>query len=117
MKRYISLFLASTIAFAGASLSSPALAAEGEADEEGFSAYSVARLKIFQGTAWIRSPDSGEWEEVTTNTPVTERSRVNIPAGSEAELQFHGGQFVLLTEGTEVDVSKFDEANTVFRLR
>jgi hypothetical protein len=117
MKRYISLFLAALIAFAGASLSSPAFAAEGEADEEGFSAYSVARLKIFQGTAWIRSPDSGEWEEVTTNTPVTERSRVNIPAGSEAELQFHGGQFVLLTEGTEVDVSKFDETNTVFRLR
>jgi hypothetical protein len=117
MKRYISLFLAAMVAIGAVGLSGRALAAEGDVDEEGFSAYSVARLKIFQGTAWIRSPDSGEWEEITTNTPVTERSRVNIPAGSEAELQFHGGQFVLLTEGTEVDVAKFDQANTVFRLR
>ncbi len=117
MKRYVSIFLAAMIAFAAAPLSRPALAAEAEADEEGFSAYSVARLKIFQGTAWLRSPDSGEWEEATTNMPITERSRINIPAGSEAELQFHGGQFVLLTEGSEVDVAKFDQANTVFRLR
>jgi hypothetical protein len=117
MKRLFSIFLAAMLSLGAVALSRPALAAEGEADEEGFTAYSVARLKIFQGTAWVRSPDSGEWEETATNSPVTERSRVNIPEGSEAELQFHGGQFVLLTGGTEVDIRKFDEANTVFRLR
>jgi len=117
MKHYLSLFLVAMLALGAVVLSSPALAAEGEADEEGVSAYSVARLKIFQGTVWVRSPDSGEWEETTTNSPITERARVNLPQGSEAELQFHGGQFVLLTGGTEVDIRKFDEANTVLRLR
>ena len=117
MKRYLSFFLVVTLSLGTAISSRPALAAEGEGDEEGFSAYSVARIKIFQGTAWVRSPDSGEWEETATNSPITERSRVNIPEKSEAELQFHGGQFVLLTGGTEVDIRKFDEANTVFRLR
>ncbi len=117
MKHYLSLFLVAMLASGAVVLSRPALAAEGEADEEGVSAYSVARLKIFQGTAWVRSPDSGEWEETTTNSPITERARINIPQGSEAELQFHGGQFVLLTGGTEVDIRKFDEANTVIRLR
>ncbi|HSL92078.1 MAG TPA: hypothetical protein VK863_05460, partial [Candidatus Limnocylindrales bacterium] len=117
MKRLLSVFLAAGLAMGGAVFSRPAHGAETEADEEGFSAYSVARIKIFQGTAWIRSPDSGEWEETTTNSPIAERSRVHIPEGSESELQFHGGQFVLLTGGTEVDIRKLDETNSVFRLR
>jgi hypothetical protein len=117
MRRFLSVLLAGMLALGALVLPSPSRAAEGDADEEGIPAYSVARLKIFQGTAWVRSPDSGEWEESTTNAPVTERSRVNIPEGSESEIQFHGGQFVLLTGGTEVDIRKFDEANTVFRLR
>jgi len=117
MKRLLSAFLVAVLALGAGILSRPVLAAEPDSDEEGVSAYSVARLKIFQGTAWVRSPDSGEWEEANTNSPVTERSRVNIPEKSEAELQFHGGQFVLLTSGTEVDIPKFDEANTVFGLR
>ena len=117
MKRLLSVFLAAMLAVGTAALSRPAQAAETDADEEGFSAYSVARIKIFQGTAWIRSPDSGEWEETTTNSPVTERTRVHVPEGSEAEIQFHGGQYVLLTGGAEVDIKKFDEANSAFRLR
>ena len=117
MKHYLSLFLVAMLALGAAVASRPAHAAETDADEEGFSAYSVARIKIFQGTAWIRSPDSGEWEETTTNSPITERTRVHIPEGSEAELQFHGGQFVLLAGGTEVDIKKFDETNSAFRLR
>jgi hypothetical protein len=117
MNRLLSVVLASMLTMGATGSSGPALAAETEADEEGFSAYSVARMKIFQGTAWIRSPDSGEWEETTTNTPITEKSRVNIPKGSEAELQFHGGQFVLLTGGTEVDVTMLNESKSSFRLR
>jgi hypothetical protein len=117
MKRLLSVFLVTMLATGAAVLSRPALAAETDADEEGFSAYSVARIKIFQGTAWIRSPDSGEWEETTTNSPITERTRVHVPEGSEAELQFHGGQYVLLTGGTEVDIRKFDESNSAFRVR
>lgn len=95
----------------------PVPAQENGDGDEGFSAYSVARMKIFEGTAWVRLPDSGEWEEYSTNSPVPERARINIPEKSEAELQFHGGQFVLLTSGTEVDVRKFDEESSVFRLR
>src|SRR5512134_570371 len=117
MNRLLTVVLASMLAMGAAGSSGTALAAETEADEEGFSAYSVARMKIFQGTAWIRTPDSGEWEETTTNTPITEKSRVNIPEGSEAELQFHGGQFVLLTGGTEVDVTMLNESKSSFRLR
>ncbi|MBI5418752.1 MAG: FecR domain-containing protein [Deltaproteobacteria bacterium] len=117
-------FLIAFIAVAALSSSTPIRAAELDTEaveldreEEGFSAYSVARLKIFEGSAWVRLPDSGEWEEYSTNTPIPERARINVPEGSEAELQFHGGQFVLLTGGTDVDVRKFDEEGTAFRLR
>ncbi len=119
MKR-ISAFSVSMVALvvlSVAALSKPVLAEENENGDEGFSAYSVARLKVFEGTAWVRLPDSGEWDEFTTNSPVPEKSRVNVPEGSEAELQFHGGQFVLLTGGTEIDVRRFDEKASAFRLR
>ena len=117
MKR-ISLALAAMLAvLAAAEWAKPALSADRDVEEEGFSAYSVARLKVFDGTVWVRLPDSGEWEEYSTNTPIQERSRINVPEGAEAELQFHGGQYVLLTAGTEVDVRKFDAEGTAFRLR
>lgn len=117
MKRYSAILASILLALAVWGMPRQAPAAERDAEEEGFSAYSVARLKVFKGTAWVRLPDSGEWEEYATNTPIPERSRVNVPAGSEAELQFHGGQYVLLAEGAEVDVKKFDEGGTSFRLR
>jgi len=117
MKRISLLFAAMLAVVAAAGWTKPAISAERDAEEEGFSAYSVARLKIFEGTAWVRQPDSGEWEEYTTNTPIPERSRVNVPEGAEAELQFHGGQYVLLTGGSEVDIKKFNEDGTAFRLR
>jgi hypothetical protein len=89
-----------------------------EEDEyEGVPAYSVTRLKIFEGTAWVRTPDSGDWEEFPTNSPVPARSLISIPDGSEAELQFHGGQFVLLTSGTELSVRGMEGDATAFRLR
>jgi hypothetical protein len=89
-----------------------------EEDEyEGVPAYSVTRLKIFEGTAWVRTPDSGDWEEFPTNSPVPARSLISIPDGSEAELQFHGGQFVLLTAGTELSVRGAEENATAFRLQ
>lgn len=90
---------------------------EGNADYEGVPAYSVARLKIFEGSVWVRPPDSGEWEEYVHNSPVSDRSRISVPEGSEAELQFHGGQFMLLTPGTEVDIRQMDAEVTVLRLR
>ncbi|MDA8121918.1 MAG: hypothetical protein M0Z38_05040 [Deltaproteobacteria bacterium] len=119
MKRIsaFSVFVAALVVLSVAALSGPVLAEEKDNGDEGFPAYSVARLKVFEGTAWVRMPDSGEWEEFATNSPVPERSRVNIPEGSEAELQFHGGQFVLLTGGTEIDVRRFDDQVSAFRLR
>ncbi len=86
-------------------------------DDEGIQAYSVARLRVFKGTAWVRTPDSGEWEEFSTNSPIPERGRVSVPEGSEAELQFHGGQGMLLTAGSEIDVRQLGGERSAFRLR
>jgi len=95
----------------------PGHAAEEDADYEGVPAYSVTRLKIFEGSAWVRTPDSGDWEEFSSNSPVPVRSLISIPEGSEAELQFHGGQFVLLTGGTELSVRGLENDRTAFGLR
>jgi hypothetical protein len=95
----------------------PALAQEEEGSEGGISAYSVARVKVLDGSVWVRPSAGGEWEEFSTNSPIPPRSRVSVPDGSEAELQFHGGQFVLLTSGTDLEVRTLQEGKSVFRLR
>jgi len=95
----------------------PVQAADEVPQYEGISSYSVTRLKIFEGSVWVRTPDSGEWEEFSNNSPVPERARISVPEGSEAELQFHGGQFMLLTGGTELDLRRLEDGITVFRLR
>lgn len=95
----------------------PAAVAETGKDDNGIPAYSVARLKIFEGSVWVRPPDSGDWEEYLHNSPVSERSRISVPEGSEAELQFHGGQFMLLTGGTEIDVREMRDDKTDFLIR
>ena len=98
-------------------LAGTAPAAEESAELEGVPAYSITRLKIFEGSAWVRTPDSGDWEEYSSNSPVPVRSLVSIPEGSEAELQFHGGQFVLLTGGTEISLLGIENGKTAFGLR
>lgn len=94
-----------------------AQAANEDPQYEGIPSYSVTRLKIFEGSVWVRTPDSGEWEEFLNNSPVPERARLSVPEDSEAELQFHGGQFMLLTGGTEIDLLRLEDGITVFRLR
>ncbi|HEY5765312.1 MAG TPA: DUF6600 domain-containing protein, partial [Candidatus Deferrimicrobiaceae bacterium] len=84
---------------------------------EGIPSCSVARLKVFEGSIWVRTPDSGEWEEYQHNSPVPERARISVPDGSEGEIQFHGGQFMLLTGGSEIDLRRLDDGISVFRLR
>ena len=117
MKR-AALHIAATIAaFVLAAGAQPALAQEEEGPEGGISAYSVARVKVLDGSVWVRPSDGGEWEEFSTNSPLPPRSRVSVPDGSEAELQFHGGQFVLLTSGTDLEVRDLQEGKSVFRLR
>ena len=105
------------MAVALALFSVPGHAAEEGAEIAGVPAYSVTRLKIFEGSAWVRTPDSGDWEEFSSNSPVPVRSMVSIPEGSEAELQFHGGQFVLLTSGTELSLLGTENGKTAFGLR
>ena len=95
----------------------PALAQAEEGPAGGISAYSVARVKVLDGSVWVRSAAGGDWEEYSTNSPVPPRSRVSVPDGSEAELQFHGGQFVLLTSGTDLEVNELQEGKSAFRLR
>lgn len=116
MKRAALYIAASIAAFILAGVP-PALAQEEEGPEGGVSAYAVARVKVLDGSVWVRPSDGGEWEEFSSNSPIPPRSRVSVPDGSEAELQFHGGQFVLLTSGTDLEVRDLQEGKSVFRLR
>jgi len=116
MKRAAWIIAASIAAFILAGVP-PALAQEAEGPEGGFSVYAVARVKVLDGSVWVRPSGGGDWEEISSNTPVPPRSRVSVPDGSEAELQFHGGQFVLLTSGTDLEVRDLQEGRSVFRLR
>ena len=95
----------------------PVLAQEMGGPEGGFSAYGVSRIIVLDGSVWVRPSDGGDWEEFSSNSPVPPRSRVSVPEGSEAELQFHGGQFVLLTSGTDLEIRDLQEGTSVFRLR
>ena len=116
MKRAAYCIAASIAAFILAGVS-PVRAQEGEGPDGGFSAYAVARVKVLDGSVWVRPSDGGDWEEYLSNSPVPPRSRVSVPEGSEAELQFHGGQFVLLTSGTDLEVRDLQEGKSAFRLR
>ncbi|HEX8042175.1 DUF6600 domain-containing protein [Candidatus Deferrimicrobium sp.] len=95
----------------------PALAQAAGGPAAGISVYSVARVKVLDGSVWVRPSAGGDWEEFSSNSPVPPGSRVSVPDGSEAELQFHGGQFVLLTSGTDIEVRDLQEGKSVFRLR
>lgn len=95
----------------------PVLAAGPEKEEDGIPSTAVARLKIGKGTAWVRSGDSGEWEESADNYPLVEQSRVSVPQGSEAEIQYRGSQSLLLKGGSEVDIRQLGEKEVSYRLR
>ena len=106
-----------TFAVALSALALPALAAEAGKDDGGISSTAVARLKIGKGTAWVRTGDSGEWQESGTNYTLAERTRVSVPQGSEAEIQFRGSQSLLLRGGSEVDIRQLGEKEVSYRLR
>ncbi|MBP2674333.1 MAG: hypothetical protein H6Q84_1173, partial [Deltaproteobacteria bacterium] len=95
----------------------PAFAGEPAGDDQGIPAYAIARLKVLAGTVWVRTSDGGDWQEASTNTPLTPNSRISVPEGSEGELQFHGGQFVLLTSGTDLEAQEMADDKTSFRIR
>ncbi len=116
MKRAAFCIAASIAAFILAGVP-PALAQGEEGPGGGISAYSVARVKVLDGSVWVRPSAGGDWEEFSSNSPLPPRSRVSVPDGSEAELQFHGGQFVLLTSGTDLEVRDLQEGKSEFRLR
>ena len=106
-----------TFAVALSVLAIPALAAGAEQDDGGIPSTAVARLKIGKGTAWVRPGDSGEWQESSTNYTLAERTRVSVPQGSEAEIQFRGSQSLLLRGGSEVDIRQLGEKEVSYRLR
>ena len=116
MKR-AAFYIASSIAAFILAGVPPALAQEEGGPEGEISAYAVARVKVLDGSVWVRPSGGGDWEEFSSNSPIPPRSRVSVPDGSEAELQFHGGQFVLLTSGTDLEVRDLQEGKSVFRLR
>jgi hypothetical protein len=109
-------FLAAIACFA-ATAAPPALSQGPEGDAQGIPAYSVARLKVLDGSVWVRTTADGEWEEFETNSPIPPGSRISVPASSEGEVQFHGGQFLLLTSGTDLEVREFREDRSTFRIR
>lgn len=115
MKTRSGIMLAALLLAAVSAGAAPA--ADKNPQYEGVPSYSVTRLKIFEGSVWVRTPDSGEWEEFRNNSPVPERARISVPEDSEAELQFHGGQFMLLTGGTELDLQRIEDGISVFRIR
>ena len=106
---------------AGVLACSAAIPAEAEdrdnAGGAGIPAYSVARILVAEGSAWLRTSDGEDWQEVPGNSPIPPGGRVSIPEDSEAELQFHGGLFVLLPSGTDIEVRDLQEARCFFRLR
>jgi len=106
-----------TFAVALSVLALPARAFGAERDDGGIPSTAVARLKIGKGTAWVRSGDSGEWQESGHNYTLAERSRVSVPQGSEAEIQFRGSQSLLLRGGSEVDIRQLGEKEVSYRLR
>ena len=95
----------------------PARAVEGDRGDGGIPSTAVARLRIGKGTAWVRTGDSGQWEEASTNYTLAERSRISVPEGSEAEIQFRGSQSLLLRGGSEVDIRQLGERAVSYRLR
>ncbi|MCL5884291.1 MAG: hypothetical protein M1377_02925 [Deltaproteobacteria bacterium] len=106
-----------TIAVVLSILTVPARAVEGDQGDGGIPSTAVARLKIGKGTAWVRSGDSGQWEEASTNYTLSERSRISVPDGSEAEIQFRGSQSLVLRGGSEVDLRQLGDKAVSYRLR
>jgi len=98
-------------------LAVPARAADAAQNAGDIPSTAVARLKIGKGTAWVRTGDSGQWEEASTNYTLAERSRISVPEGSEAEIQFRGSQSLLLRGGSEVDIRQLGEKAVSYRLR
>jgi hypothetical protein len=98
-------------------LALPVSSAQGQQDEKGISSSAFARLKIDKGTAWVRTGDSGDWQESVSNFPLVEQTRVSVPEGSEAKIQFRGSQFLVLRGGSEVDIQKLGEKEVSYRLR
>ena len=110
-------FLA-VLAVLACAAASPVLAEESQAENAaGIPAYTVARLKVLDGSVWVRTSRDSEWAEFSTNSPIPPGSRLSVPGGSEGELQFHGGQSVLLTSGTDLEIRELKEEKTQFRLR
>ena len=95
----------------------PALSADPQGSGAGIPSTAVARLKIAKGTAWVRTGDAAQWEEAITNYTLAEKSRISVPEGSEAEIQFRGSQGLLLRGGSEVDIRKLGEDAVSYRLR
>ena len=116
LKRKRSVRYLAVLAAAAFLAAIPALAQEPEEDE-GIPAYSVARLKVLDGSVWVRTASDEDWEEFSTNSPIPPGSRISVPDSSEGELQFHGGQFLLLTAGTDLEAGEFKESRSYFRIR
>jgi hypothetical protein len=98
----------------GALASPPAVRAE--TDEfpdsgggEAVPAWSVARLKVVDGSAWLSSPDDEDWQEIDGNAPLSKGARVQVPEGSTADVYLNGGTRVRLRAGADLELRDLRE--------
>jgi hypothetical protein len=75
-----------------------------------------ARLGVIEGAVRVMPPGADTWKETRTGLPVGERYRISVPEGSEARLRFHGGQYLLISGGSDVTIESLGEGESSFRL-
>ncbi|HEY5996376.1 MAG TPA: DUF6600 domain-containing protein, partial [Candidatus Deferrimicrobiaceae bacterium] len=72
--------------------------------DEGIAAWSVARLKVVDGSAWVLAPGESDWQEIEGNAPLPGGSRVRAADASNVEIGFSNGGRVRLSEGGDLEL-------------
>jgi hypothetical protein len=105
--------IAATCILALSAYSSPALAESDEyadaGSDEGIAAWSVARLKVVDGSAWVLAPGESDWQEFEGNAPLPSGSRVRAADESRLEIGFSSGGRVRLSEGADLELRALKE--------
>lgn len=113
MRYRMGMAIAATCILALSAYSSPAPAESDEyadaGSDEGIAAWSVARLKVVDGSAWVLAPGESDWQEFEGNAPLPGGSRVRAADGSNVEIGFSNGGRVRLSGGGDLDLRDLRE--------
>ncbi len=88
----------------------------GSASDEGIPAWSVARLKVSEGSAWVLAPGESDWDEVDGNAPLPKGARIRVPDDALADIEFSSGNRVRLREGADLELRDLREERTSMTL-